>query len=149
MDEPPVTAPPEPDTGPSVSSSLDPGDIPEIAHYELDGIPLFHIPTPGATILTLAFGVGAAHEPAIHRGMTHLFEHLVLTSIDNALDHSNGTTEPFRVTFVTRGSPSHASKFLRDVCAQIESPRLSRMHQEAKVLRTEAAGRDPGASRCG
>ena len=145
MDEPPVTAPPEPDAGPSVASSLDPGDIPEIAHYELDGIPLFHIPTPGATILTLAFGVGAAHEPAIHRGMTHLFEHLVLTSIDNALDHSNGTTEPFRVTFVTRGSPSHASKFLRDVCAQIESPRLSRMHQEAKVLRTEAAGRGSGS----
>ena len=56
-------------------------------------------------------------------------------------DHANGTTEPFRVTFVTRGRHATCPKFLRDVCKAIETPRLSKMHQEAKVLRTEAAGR--------
>jgi Peptidase M16 inactive domain len=140
MDEP-IDATPMQAPGRSVEPSPDPGDVPEIDHYELDGIPLYHIPTPGATILTLAFGVGRADEPVVRGGMTHLAEHLILTSIDDALDHSNGTTEAFRVTFVTRGSPSHVSRFLRDVCAAIEAPRLSRIHQEAKVLRTEAAGR--------
>jgi hypothetical protein len=94
----------------------------EIDHYELDGIPLFHLPGAGATILTLSFGIGSAHEPVPRRGMTHLAEHLLLTSIDRALDHSNGVTEPFRVTFTTRGSPSEASRFLRDVCESIANP---------------------------
>jgi hypothetical protein len=139
----PIAAALPPESGRSVDASLDTGDIPEIDHYELDGIPLYHIPTRGATILTLAFGVGRAHEPVVRGGMTHLAEHLILTSIDDAFDHSNGTTEPFRVTFVTRGTPAQASQFLRDVCGAIEMPRLTKMHQEAKVLRTEAAGRGP------
>lgn len=119
----------------------DTGAVPDIDHYELEGVPLFHLPMPGATILTLAFRVGRADEPVTRGGMTHLAEHLILTSVGDALDHSNGTTEPFRVTFTIRGSPAQASRFLRDVCAAIEKPRFSRMHEEAKVLRTEAAGR--------
>jgi hypothetical protein len=122
----------------------DPGVVPEIDHYELEGVPLYHLPMPGATILTLAFRVGRADEPVIRGGMTHLAEHLILTSIGDALDHSNGTTEAFRVTFTVRGSPAQASRFLRDVCEAIEKPRMSRMHEEAKVLRTEAAGRAGG-----
>ena len=117
--------------------------VPEIDHYELDGIPLFHLPGAGATILTLSFAVGSAHEPVPRRGMTHLAEHLLLTSIDRALDHSNGVTEPFRVTFTTRGSPSEASRFLRDVCESVASPRIVRMHEEANVLRSEANLRSP------
>jgi hypothetical protein len=113
--------------------------VPEIDQYELDGIPLFHLPAGGATILTLAFGVGRAHEPVVRGGMTHLAEHLILTAIDRALDHSNGATEPFRVTFTVRGSPADATRFLRDVCEQIARPRLGRMHEEANVLRSEAA----------
>ncbi|NJD28434.1 MAG: insulinase family protein [Chloroflexi bacterium] len=120
--------------------------IPEIDHYELDGIPLFHMPAAGATILTLAFGVGRAHEPVIQSGMTHLAEHLILTAIDQALDHSNGSTEPFRVTFTIRASPGDASRFLRDVCDQIARPRLSRIHEEANVLRSEAAVRSNATS---
>ena len=113
--------------------------IPEVDRYELDGIPLFHLPAAGATILTLAFGVGRAHEPVVQGGMTHLTEHLILTAVDRALDHSNGSTEPFRVTFTVRGSPSEASQFLRGVCDQIARPKLSRMHEEANVLQSEAA----------
>jgi hypothetical protein len=115
--------------------------LPEIDHYELDGIPLFHMPAAGATILTLAFGVGRAHEPVHKGGLTHLAEHLILTAIDGALDHSNGTTEPYRVTFTIRGSPADATRFLRDVCDQIARPRVARMHEEANVLVTEAVGR--------
>ena len=120
---------------------LDPSAIPDIEHYELDDIPLFHLPMAGSTILTIQFRVGRADEPATRGGMTHLAEHLVLTSVSDALDHSNGTTEPFRVTFVLRGTPATASRFLRDVCAAIEKPPLGRMYEEANVLRTEAAGK--------
>jgi hypothetical protein len=123
------------------AADVDPAAIPSIDHYELDGIPLYHMPMAGSTVLLLAFGTGRADEPVIDGGMTHLAEHLLLTNNIDTFDHSNGTTEPFRVTFVIRGTPREASRFLRDVCKGIEQPRLSRMYQEAKVLRTEAAGR--------
>jgi hypothetical protein len=125
----------------STMADVDPSTILPIDHYELDGIPLYHMPMAGATILTLAFGVGRADEPVVDGGMTHLAEHLLLTDILNVFDHSNGTTEPFRVTFVTRGTPQDVSRFLKDLCVRIERPRLGRMYQEANVLRTEAAGR--------
>jgi zinc protease len=119
--------------------------IPEVEHYELDGIPLFHLPASGPTTLSLSFAVGPAYEPVTRRGVTHLAEHLLLNSIDGALDHSNGATEPFRLTFITRGSATDASSFLRDVCASIAHPRLSRMYEEAHVLRSEASVRgSPG-----
>jgi hypothetical protein len=115
--------------------------IPEIDHYELDGIPLFHLPMAGETILTLAFRVGRADEPPIRGGMTHLAEHLILTSISDALDHSNGTTEPYRVTFTKRGNPAEVTRFLKDVCAAIDRPPMHRLYEEARVLRTESSTR--------
>ncbi len=123
------------------SAPIDPAAIPDIDHYELEGIPVYHLPMAGPTVLSLSFRVGRADEPVVHGGMTHLAEHLILTSINDVFDHGNGTTEPFRVTFVARGSPHEVSQFLRDVGDRILNPRLARMHQEAKVLRTEAAGR--------
>jgi hypothetical protein len=138
MDEPRIA--PGADQAPP-AATFDVSAIPEIDHYELDGIPLFHMPMPGSTVMSLSFRVGRADEPVAHGGMTHLAEHLILTAIDDVFDHANGTTEPYRVTFITRGSPSHVSAFLRDVCRSISSPRLTRMHQEAKVLRTESAGK--------
>ncbi len=88
--------------------------------------------------------LGAHNEPVTRGGMTHLAEHLLLTSVSDAFDHSNGATEPFRVTFTLRGSARDASRFLRDVCNWIERPSFARMHEEANVLRTEAAGRPAG-----
>jgi Peptidase M16 inactive domain len=120
---------------------MDPAAVTEVDHYELDGIPLFHLPMPGETILSLGFRVGRADEPVTRGGMTHIAEHLILTPIEGVMDHANGTTEPFRVTFTKRGSPAEISRFLLDVCRSIENPRLSRMHEEARVLRTEASGR--------
>jgi hypothetical protein len=131
-----------PDSGPPEAvAPIDAGGVTEIEHYELDDVPLFHLPMAGATILTIAFRVGRADEPVIRGGMTHLAEHLVMTSVSDSLDHSNGTTEPYRVTFTLRGSPRDASRFLREVCSAIERPRFLRMHEEATVLRTEASSR--------
>ncbi len=117
------------------------GAVLEVEHYELDDIPLFHLPMTGATILTLTFRVGRADEPVPLGGMTHLFEHLVMNTVSDALDHSNGMTGPFQVSFTLRGTPEAAARFLRDVCRAIETPKYSRIHEEANVLRTEAAGR--------
>lgn len=137
-DTPRPAAPP---SAPPASSNAAAAKVVEIEEYLLDDVPLYHLPMAGATIITLAFRVGRADEPVPLGGMTHLTEHLLLTSIDNALDHSNGATEAFRVTFTLRGTPAEASKFLRDVCRAIERPPFGRMHEEANVLRTEAAGR--------
>ena len=81
------------------------GAVLEVEHYELDDIPLFHLPMAGATILTLAFRVGRADEPVPLGGMTHLFEHLVMNTVSDALDHTNGMTGPFQVSFTLRGTP--------------------------------------------
>lgn len=131
---------------PARSDPPDPSAVVEIDHYELDEIPLYHLPMAGSTILTIAFRVGRADEPVTRGGMTHLAEHLILTAVSDGLDHSNGATEPLRVTFMLRGTPSDAATFLRDVSRSIERPPIGRMHEEANVLRTEAAGRAGGMS---
>ena len=135
----PLGAPDGPILGPGVLRADE--AVPEVEHYELDDIPLFHLPMAGATILTLTFRVGRADEPVPLGGMTHLFEHLVMNSVSDALDHSNGMTGPFQVSFTLRGTPEAASRFLRDICHAIETPKYARIHEEANVLRTEAAGR--------
>jgi zinc protease len=115
--------------------------VPEVERYTLDDIPLFYLPAAGSTTLCLSFGVGMADEPVPRRGITHLAEHLVLAAVNRKFDHSNGSTEAFRVTFITRGKPTDASKFLTDVCRSIRTPSLARLHQEVDVLRTEAVDR--------
>jgi zinc protease len=126
---------------PARTGTADSSAVTEIEQYELDDIPLLRLPMAGSTILTLSFRVGRADEPVPRGGMTHLAEHLIMTAVSDALDHSNGSTEPYRVTFTIRGTPAEVSRFLRDVCKAIERPPLHRMHEEANVLRTEAAGR--------
>ena len=115
--------------------------IPEIDHYELDGVPLFHLPSPGSTMLALEFRVGQADEPVPLRGITHLAEHLVMSAVAGHVESANGTTSSLNVSFHVRGTPGEAAAFLRDVCHAIQRPNLSRMGQEANVLRTEASGR--------
>ena len=134
-----ASSPASSQAGPTLE--IDQAATTEVESYLLDDVPLFHLPMVGATIITIAFRVGRADEPVPRGGMTHLAEHLILTSVSDALDHSNGTTEAFRVTFTLRGTPADASRFLRDVCRAIGSPPLRRMHEEANVLRTEGAGR--------
>jgi zinc protease len=110
--------------------------------YELNGIPLFHLPLPGSsTIVTLSFGTGRADEPMHRGGISHLAEHLVMDGVgDLALD-GNGTTEPFRVYFSLLGTPDDAAGFLRDVGRSISEPLLERVNAEVSVLRTEDDGR--------
>lgn len=123
-------------------AQLEQREIPEVEHYELDDIPLFHLPMAGSTILALSFGVGRAHEPFTQGGMTHMAEHLVMHAVSDRLDHSNGATEPFRVSFFLGGSPKDASKFLADICKAIEVPKVGRIGQELVILSTEAVERD-------
>jgi hypothetical protein len=123
-------------------AQLEQRPIPEIEHYELDGIPLFHLPMEGSTVLGLSFGVGRAHEPFTRGGMTHMAEHLVMHAVSpDTYDHSNGVTEPFRVSFLRRGSPRDVSRFLADVCKAIEVPKVGRIGAERVILTTEAVGR--------
>jgi hypothetical protein len=75
--------------------------------------------------------------------MTHLAEHLVMTQIGLA-DDANGVTEPFRESFIRRGSPEDCARFVRDVCAALAEPRLDRLDDEVTVIRTEAAHRGFG-----
>lgn len=116
-------------------------EIPEIDHYELDGIPLFHLPAAGATTISLQFRVGTADESVPQRGMTHLAEHLLLSPIMGDFESINGTTESLRVSFHARGTPAEAARFLSAICRQVARADVMRIGEEAKVLRTEAAGR--------
>jgi len=115
--------------------------LPEIDHYELDGIPLFHLPGAGATTISLQFRVGSADEPVPQRGMTHLAEHLLLSPLTDSFESVNGTTESHRLSFHARGTAGEAARFLREVSERIARADVTRIGEEAKVLRTEAAGR--------
>ena len=73
--------------------------------------------------------------------MTHLAEHLLLAPLMGDFESMNGTTESLRVSFHARGTPDEASAFLTAVCRQVQRADTMRIGEEAKVLRTEAAGR--------
>jgi hypothetical protein len=110
--------------------------------YDLNGVPLFHLPLPGATtIVTVAFGTGRADDPPHLAGLTHLSEHLVMGGIGDLAIDGNGATEMLRVLFTLHGSPDDASQFLRSVGRSICEPALDRCEAERSVLRTEEDSR--------
>jgi len=78
--------------------------LPEIDHYELDGVPLFHLPGTGSTTLALEFRVGMADEPVQLRGISHLAEHLLMSAVAARYEVSNGTTGPLVVSSSRRST---------------------------------------------
>jgi zinc protease len=112
---------------------------PDIEVSEVDGVPLLHLPLDGPTTVALAFGVGRADEPPHRGGMTHLAEHVVMTSLSDRALVSSAHTELLRTVFQFRGAPGEAAAFLHSVASAVADLPLDHLGDEVEVLRTEQA----------
>ena len=111
----------------------------------VDGIPALLAPATGPMRAGLAFRVGWADEKLSQHGITHLVEHLALYPQGVTDYHFNGLTGPTVTQFVVQGSAERIVEFLHGVCAALADLPMQRLETEKEVLRTEAAGRFPGA----
>ena len=118
--------------------------LPEMQYLTVDGVPVFFIEADEPTVAGLIFRVGQADETAPTRGLTHLIEHLAVHAIGSVRYQHNATVDQAETTFMVRGDPSEVASYLRSICLTLGSLPVDRSALEARVLRTEAAGRNVG-----
>jgi len=122
--------------------------IPEIHRQVRDGVPVFSTPSAPDFVGALMFRVGVSDETIATRGLTHLVEHLALFQLGRRDHPVNGFVDGLRTVFHATGTPDQVASFFRDLIAALADPPLSRIRNEARVLRTEAMrhGADPAQS---
>jgi zinc protease len=122
--------------------------IPEVHRDLIDGIPVLRADSPGGrTGAILTFRVGRFDETLPSSGITHLVEHLTLSGPDRPGYEFNAEVSGRFTTFYMEGmAPSDVASFVARVCRGLAADHSSRLDQEKRVLRTEAATRGgPGA----
>lgn len=107
-----------------------------------DGVPVFWTDS-GRPRLTasLRFRQGVADETLQTSGWTHLVEHLALHDRDHGGLDVNGSTGLLETSLDVRGSAEAVAAALDSITSWLAQPELSRLPQEAMVLRAESQGR--------
>ncbi len=107
---------------------------------EISGIPLFYAEGPEPAVASLQFRVGIADERPIHRGITHLVEHLALHSFVEAEHDFNAMVDLTSTNFFAVGTMTELENFFSHVVGALNVPQLDRLAAETKVLTAEGAG---------
>jgi zinc protease len=121
---------------------------------ELDGLRCL-VQHHARPMFGITFRVGWADEALPERGLSHLVEHLSLHQASLARLRVNGNVRSTETTFHVDGTPAEAVEFLWSVTNAMRFLPMDRLETEARVLRTEHAGRGASAygellaNRCG
>lgn len=109
----------------------------------IDGVPVFWTDS-GRPRLTasLMFRQGTVDETPQTSGWTHLVEHLALHDRDHGGLAVNGSTGLLETCLDLQGSPPAVAAALGSITSWLAQPDLSRLPQEAMVLRAEAETRN-------
>ncbi len=102
-----------------------------------DGVPVFWAPGPAPFTAGLVFGVGRRDESFVTGGVTHLVEHLAMSSVGRTTLDCNATVDLTTTQFTASGHPDRVLAFLRRVCQALSDLPLDRLSTEVDVLRTE------------
>jgi hypothetical protein len=106
---------------------------------EIDGVPVFWAEGPAPMTATLAFGCGARDETFRTIGVTHLIEHLAMSTLPR-LHHEHNASVDMEITqFFATGKPGQLVDFLRQVCEALSDLPLDRIDKEAGVLAAEGS----------
>ncbi|MET8254617.1 insulinase family protein [Micromonospora sp. NPDC005197] len=104
---------------------------------EIDGVPVRWKQGPAPLSATLLFGCGARDETFRTIGVTHLIEHLVMSTLPR-LHHEHNASVDLHVTeFTATGRPEQIVAFLAAVCDGLRALPLDRLEKEAGVLAAE------------
>ncbi|TDD60299.1 hypothetical protein E1263_11820 [Kribbella antibiotica] len=108
---------------------------------EVDGVPVYWLPGPGALRANLWFRAGMADEPLPTHGWLHLLEHLALHGRDSIRTPVNGHVSLLHTAFDVEGEPDDVVAHLRDLCRWLSDPVFSDLDHERRVLRAESSRR--------
>ncbi len=112
---------------------------------EIDGVPTFVADGPERCSALLMFRVGRADETLVESGISHLVEHLGLFGLGERTPYSyNGRVTGLTTEFGMTGTPAEAAEFLTHVTRALGDLPYTRVPDEARVLRTEAAATASG-----
>lgn len=109
---------------------------------EIDGVTTFWEQGPEPLTAILMFRAGTRHETFRTAQVSHLVEHLVMSTLPKShLDH-NAQVDADTTSFYATGEPDEVVDFLARVCAGIRNLPLERVEREAGVLEAEDATSD-------
>ena len=104
---------------------------------DVDGVPVFWAPAPGPLSAGLIFGCGTRDETFQTIGVTHLVEHLVMSTLPKLHHEHNAEVDLATTRFYATGRPEQIVAYLRGVCEGIARLPLERLLHEAGVLEAE------------
>ncbi|MCX4749071.1 insulinase family protein [Kitasatospora sp. NBC_01287] len=105
----------------------------------IDGVPVYWSEQPGPLEAALVFGCGVRDETFRTLGVTHLVEHLAMSTLPR-LHHEHNASVDLEVTdFTCTGRPEQVTAFLERVCLALADLPTDRLAQEAGVLAAEGS----------
>ncbi|WP_418960562.1 hypothetical protein [Streptomyces tritici] len=103
----------------------------------IDGITVLWTEAPPPLEAALVFGCGVRDETFRTLGVTHLVEHLAMSTLPR-LHHDHNASVDLRTTdFLATGRPEQIAAFLEAVCRALSDLPLDRLDREAGVLAAE------------
>lgn len=115
--------------------------------HDVNGVPLLTTAgSDGQVSGGLFFRVGTADETAPSAGITHLVEHLAVSTVHTGDADENGQTSDRWTLFHATGTVENVVTYLNGICAALRALPLERLEQEKQIIRTEAARRNSSSS---
>lgn len=109
---------------------------------EIDGVPTFWEQGPEPLTAALMFRAGARHETFRTVQVSHLVEHLVMSTLPKTHLDLNAQVDADTTTFHATGRPEEIVDFLSRVCAGLSDLPVDRVERETGVLQAEDATSD-------
>jgi zinc protease len=113
-----------------------------VERIQVGEVPVFLAEAPAPYQAGLLFRVGTVDEPLPRRGLTHLCEHLALSSFRPPEHVFNGFVTYNCTHFVMQGSTDDAVRYVEQVCQAMRSLDLDRLEKERRILLTEEASHE-------
>ncbi|MFJ3923439.1 M16 family metallopeptidase [Streptomyces sp. NPDC090022] len=105
----------------------------------VDGVTVLWAPGPAPLRAELVFGCGVRDETFRTLGVTHLIEHLAMSTLPRLHHEHNASVDLEATRFTAAGRPEQIVAFLATVCAALSDLPLDRIEHEAGVLTAEAS----------
>ena len=112
----------------------------DIRRTDIDGVPVFWTESSMPFVAYLLIRMGRVDETLLTSGLSHLLEHVVL-STEWPDGEFNATVTPLLTQFWFGGEQASATARLTQTLAAISEPPLPRIPREREILRTEEYGR--------
>ena len=113
------------------------GSLDGVWQEKVDGVPAYLVEGPAPLAAGLVFGVGRRDESFVRGGLTHLVEHLAMSTIGRTTLDVNASVDLASTEFTATGRPDRVVEFLRSVCLALVDLPTERLPIEAGVLAAE------------